>query len=250
MEYSDGRKFLRLLHLYLNAYAKIIKLLYLIMSIMQLFLKKNQNLITTLVILGASTLAIGLGLDYFEPKNTITPLILQQIILLSPVLICLALNKTTIKDIGFNKFNPIKAIPAIITSFIIYFSFTILIHLITTKLNLEIPGFQEQQSYQPFFTGIPILVVFLITSIIGPISEEILFRGLIFQQIAYSNTIKIIISALLFSLMHFQFAVILPLLLIGLILGKLRTIQNSIFLPIIFHCLNNSLATYADFFLR
>jgi membrane protease YdiL (CAAX protease family) len=92
-------------------------------------------------------------------------------------------------------------------------------------------------------------LIFIITSILAPISEETLFRGLIFSKIEANQTTKIILSSFFFSLLHFQLNVIIPLFIIGIILGKLRVTQNSIWVPIIFHALNNSLATYAEFFI-
>jgi membrane protease YdiL (CAAX protease family) len=199
-----------------------------------------------LVITFSTSIIIFLAVFIFSKslniKHNLTLLLLQQIIFIGPVLFFL-LNKTyTLKDLGFNKISIPKTISHILLAFLSYFALMFAIHYITSIFNVDIPGFGQQQSYEPIFQGLKLPVIIVLASIIAPICEEILFRGLIFKQILFSNSIKIIFTAILFSIVHFQPTIIIPLFLIGCILGLLRASQNSIYPPIIFHIINNFLA--------
>jgi len=82
--------------------------------------------------------------------------------------------------------------------------------------------------------------------IIGPILEEIYFRGII--QKILSKKIKpfvaILISSLLFSLGHLDFNQFLSFFLIGLIIGTLYYKTNNLLLVIILHVVANLLITF------
>ena len=84
------------------------------------------------------------------------------------------------------------------------------------------------------------LVMGIYVIILAPISEEIIFRGYILENLKkYGNKPAIIISALLFALFHMQYYQFLPAVLSGLLLGILYIKYNSIKLPIAAHMINN-----------
>ena len=80
-------------------------------------------------------------------------------------------------------------------------------------------------------------------AIIPAICEEILFRGYLMQNILVRNSprIAIIFSALIFSIIHFNICGFLPIFFIGLYLGMLVYITNSIIPAMLLHFLNNFL---------
>lgn len=85
------------------------------------------------------------------------------------------------------------------------------------------------------------LKLFFEVVIIGPIFEEIVFRKIILKELLNKHTknIAIVISALIFSLIHlniWQFFTAFP---IGIILGLMFYETDSVFLCIIFHSLYN-----------
>lgn len=81
--------------------------------------------------------------------------------------------------------------------------------------------------------------------ILAPITEELIFRGLLFWRIKNSKlkTIgAIIIPAILFSVIHIQYSELLTLLIIfvdGLFYGLARHFSKSVVLAIILHALSN-----------
>lgn len=86
----------------------------------------------------------------------------------------------------------------------------------------------------------------LAITIIGPILEEILFRGSITKALLqqYTPTKAILISALLFGVFHINPAQILPAFLIGILLAWTYYKTGSLIPCILMHILNNSLAIY------
>lgn len=84
--------------------------------------------------------------------------------------------------------------------------------------------------------------------IVGPLMEEIVFRGFMFKGIEHSKmgpAGAVIITSLVWSFIHIQYDVygMVNLFLGGLLLGFARTKSNSIYPPVIMHILQNIIAT-------
>jgi membrane protease YdiL (CAAX protease family)/Tfp pilus assembly protein PilF len=82
-------------------------------------------------------------------------------------------------------------------------------------------------------------------SLAAPITEEILFRGLLFGCL--QRWLKpgwvVVITAAAFSLAHMQLVFIPPLFAVGLVLGLARQKTGNLALPIFLHALNNGVAS-------
>jgi membrane protease YdiL (CAAX protease family) len=74
--------------------------------------------------------------------------------------------------------------------------------------------------------------------------EEILFRGLIYGALERRLRVSgaILVSSLLFALVHLQVVYFIPIFCLGLVLGWARWKANSLGLPILIHVLNNGVA--------
>ncbi|MCG8412386.1 MAG: CPBP family intramembrane metalloprotease [Bacteroidales bacterium] len=87
-------------------------------------------------------------------------------------------------------------------------------------------------------------------AVLPAIGEELIFRG-IFQKlfIEWTKSIYwgIILSAFLFSFIHFQFYGFLPRFMLGLLFGYLFYRSGSIWIPILAHFVNNSLAVLSSY---
>ena len=84
--------------------------------------------------------------------------------------------------------------------------------------------------------------------ILAPLLEELMFRGFLFEGIRYTklkNTGAIIITSLIWALMHTQYDLygIFSIFLSGLLLGYSRVKSKSIFTPIVIHIVSNVIAT-------
>ncbi|MBK9736337.1 MAG: CPBP family intramembrane metalloprotease [Saprospiraceae bacterium] len=96
-----------------------------------------------------------------------------------------------------------------------------------------------------------LLVNLFMVGLLPGIGEELLFRGVIQNELIAKFKkphTAIWITAILFSAFHFQIAGFLPKMMIGLVLGYAYHLSGSLFLPIFIHALNNSFATVALFF--
>ncbi|MDN3077081.1 CPBP family intramembrane metalloprotease [Enterococcus faecalis] len=81
------------------------------------------------------------------------------------------------------------------------------------------------------------------TVILGPIIEELVFRGIIlgYLQRSFSKQFAVIISALLFGLVHFDWAQSIHTFIAGIIYGIVYLKYKSIFIPIFIHSITNFL---------
>lgn len=83
-------------------------------------------------------------------------------------------------------------------------------------------------------------------AILGPILEELLFRGAITKVLLkkYNPVVAILISGLIFGLFHINPAQVVGATLIGFILGWIYYRTHSLIPCILIHILNNSLSVY------
>lgn len=88
----------------------------------------------------------------------------------------------------------------------------------------------------------------LLVGLIGPVGEEVMFRGILQQSLAerIGRPVSIILTALLFALFHVDVVMFAPLLVLGLILGILRAVFRNLWAPILFHVVNNAVSVILD----
>ena len=91
-----------------------------------------------------------------------------------------------------------------------------------------------------------ILGQFLFIALTPGICEEVLFRGLAFRPIEKGLGPKkaIIITALLFAIMHLDVVRLLPTFLLGLVFGTIAYASGSIWPVIFLHIANNAIAAF------
>ena len=91
-----------------------------------------------------------------------------------------------------------------------------------------------------------LIVVILTVGLLTGIGEELIFRGSI-QRLMIENRVNIHaaiwISAFIFSALHMQFYGFVPRMLLGAFFGYLVVCSGSLWLPILAHALNNTMAT-------
>lgn len=93
---------------------------------------------------------------------------------------------------------------------------------------------------------VDLLVNLLIVAILPAIGEELLFRGVVQNELLgkiEDHHVAIFIASMIFSGVHMQVQGFLPKLVIGLILGYAYYWSKSIWVPIILHFINNSIPT-------
>lgn len=98
-----------------------------------------------------------------------------------------------------------------------------------------------------------LMVNLLMMAIIPALGEEFFFRGLL--QRIFTNLFKnihtgILVTAFLFSAIHLEFYGFIPRFLLGALLGYLFYWSGSLWLPIIGHFVNNSVAVIAYYYIH
>ena len=98
-----------------------------------------------------------------------------------------------------------------------------------------------------------LLVNLFIMAILPAVSEELFFRGALQKTLSgLSNKpwLAIVISSVVFSLLHGTFFKLLPIFTLSLVLGTVYQVTRNLWYPITIHFLNNALAVlsvyYAD----
>ncbi len=94
------------------------------------------------------------------------------------------------------------------------------------------------------------LVNLLMIAILPAIGEELLFRGAltrIFFEWTRNVHVAVIISSLIFTMMHMQFYGLVPRLLLGFMLGYLFVWSGNLWLPMVAHFTNNVIVVIAAY---
>ena len=93
----------------------------------------------------------------------------------------------------------------------------------------------------------------LVLAVLAGISEEFLFQGSLqplMTRWCKSPHVGILITALIFSALHFQFYGFIPRFALGVYLGYLFYWSRSLWLPILAHVLHNALSIMVDYTLQ
>lgn len=104
---------------------------------------------------------------------------------------------------------------------------------------------EEVENWQDKYSTLQIAIRVIGIVILAPISEELIFRGLLYWRIKKSPLKivgAIVLPALLFSLIHIQYAGVLTFAIIfidGVFYGLARHFSKSVILAIILHAISN-----------
>lgn len=174
--------------------------------------------------------------------NQITEIFVGNISLLLPFAFLLFMHKApTDKILPFKHFPSSITVPAL---FIAMGASVIgAASSVTLSLFMSLFGYMPVMSdfAMPQNTVAAALFVLNI-AIIAPISEEIVFRGVIMNILRrFGDCFALLISSLLFSLVHMNLVQIPNAFLMGLVIGYFTLCTGSLWTGICIHCLNNSL---------
>lgn len=107
-------------------------------------------------------------------------------------------------------------------------------------LEPQAPLKMLKQETSPF--NLTLISIFVVVA--APFFEEIFFRGFVYPLMKKFLGFRwaMILSSVLFAMLHFSFLAFLPITCIGLFLAYLYEKTGSLFSSIVFHCLNNLMA--------
>ncbi|NLL76642.1 MAG: CPBP family intramembrane metalloprotease [Clostridiales bacterium] len=199
---------------------------------------KKVNRIFLAVILLHIAVVVLLGvLSPFFTLTIVPNFIISQLIVLAPALIGVLLSgENLLKLVGFRKIK--------ISSVLMIVLFTFLAMPLTTVINAVSMLFVDNTvvAISGDILEIPFFVMLFIIGFIGPFCEELIFRGIIYQGYKKSGTglQALLLSALLFALMHMNFNQAAYALVIGMILVVLVEATGSLWSSVLFHIIFNS----------
>ncbi len=171
------------------------------------------------------------------------------------------------KPAEYLRFGPTSKRNLVLTIFIFLASIPLINSFSVLNQNMQLPEWlggleswmkrQElsaQQLTEAFLKmdsiGSLLFNIFMI-GILPAIGEELIFRGIlqrIFAEWTKNIHWGVAIAAILFSAMHMQFYGFLPRMILGILLGYLFYWSGSIWIPIIGHFVNNTVAVLLYYF--
>ena len=155
---------------------------------------------------------------------------------------------------NYNPFSPTKPVGIGFTFFAILAAiglcmFTNIINsyilTILSELGAEIP--EPPQMMEPTLTSLGLNL--LVMAVLPALLEEMIYRGYILRTLRpYGNVFAVVISSLLFGLMHGNLRQIPFAFIVGLVLGLLYVLTDNIWLSITVHFANNAISVLMEYF--
>lgn len=158
--------------------------------------------------------------------------------------------KTNLKDVGLARMLSWTDIGLAPAGFIIYFLTTAVVAYGVSQL---IPGIDLSQAQDTGFSNISknyeYTLAFITLIILAPVAEEVLFRGYLYGKLRKIIPIwaAILITSLLFGMIHGQWNVGIDVFILSIVLCSLREVTGSIWAGILLHMMKNGLAFYILF---
>ncbi len=149
--------------------------------------------------------------------------------------------KNRMATLGLRGFHPVSGGVAIILgatgTLVTIYSYSAIIQMLHLPAQTNLTQLQQELAVYPQTLRAELLVAVFV----APIFEEIFFRGFLLQGLRhyFGDTWAVLISSLIFAIIHFSVGSFLLLLVLGIILGVMRIKTNSIWPGIILHALNN-----------
>ncbi|MCA9084768.1 MAG: CPBP family intramembrane metalloprotease [Planctomycetaceae bacterium] len=190
------------------------------------------------------------GSDVEAARNILKTTVVQQLVMIACPAIFMGVLLTTSLRATFRLRPPSAA------SMIMGVSLAALVH----PLSIELSSFVVERGFLPpppiegltrinellksaSLSSLSVLMVFAVTP---AICEEIAFRGFILSGLARGNRLgmAVVISSLMFGIVHMIPQQAFNAALLGMILGLLAVYSRSLFPAIAFHLCNNTIATF------
>lgn len=199
--------------------------------------KKSNWLFLTIILVHFAVVAFLLVMGDRIPFGIIANLIVSEGIIIVPALFFLFLSGSRRNEIL--RFHKIK-----ISSALMIVLFTFLIMPLVTVLNAISMFFTENAvvAMQEEILSVTFPVMLFMIGVFGPFCEEFVFRGMVYGGYVKSGSRfwAILLSALLFGLMHMNFNQAIYAFVIGLMLSLLMEATGSLWASMLCHMIFNS----------
>lgn len=220
------------------------------------FNEKDSSITFLLALFLPNVLAVFcvIILSMFLPQNQlenslaykIISTIISQVAFLITFFIITKTKKVSVKGIKHDKLNFKQVIILILISFCCLFLISPLINVYDSFI-VSI-GIKEQTLPISLDSPLNFIYLFFALGIVAPISEELIFRGIILQGLEKKGTKNAaLISALMFMIMHLSLHQTIYQFLLGIIMALIVIYTNSIFASIFVHFINNSVVLFINY---
>ena len=120
-------------------------------------------------------------------------------------------------------------------------------YLLTNFFDIEIKPQDILERFKELENSFEISIFVIGSAVIAPIYEELLFRGIIFPTLIQKTnfTIALVLSSLLFAVLHFHLSALLPLFVLSIILSITYLYTSTIWASISLHALFNLISIIA-----
>lgn len=177
-------------------------------------------------------------LEKLLAQTTIISIISSVVVLLVLFIIFKARKKNIKEELLINKIDKRAILPIILMGLALNIFTEILISIIPFSEELLM---QYSQNVALAFSG-NTLIDIIAVAIIAPIIEEIVFRGLVFTRLnkGINTVVAVILSSLLFAIMHMQLIWIIYAFIFGIIFNLIYIRFKSLLANILLHMSYNS----------
>jgi membrane protease YdiL (CAAX protease family) len=154
---------------------------------------------------------------------------------------------TTLEDLGLQRLPTwldIAWAPAGMVVYVIVSA--IIMALAAVFLTFVNPMQAQDVGFSQLMSNTQYLLAFVSLVVIAPIAEEVLFRGYLFGKLRkYAPLwVAILVTSVLFGIVHFQWNVGLDVFALSIVLCLLRVVSGSLWPSILLHMLKNGVAFY------
>ena len=212
----------------------------------------KTSLITIFIIIFVNVVAIIVSLilektGYWEvtPLSDMTTSMIIQFILCFPV--CILFGKMLVKLPLRSLFSKLDAPTGKIIKWSVMFVGSaqfigMVSNLIFNAIQTQTGTDLNEVTFLPNENIIDKVLMFVIIALVGPLLEELLFRGIMLTpHIRFGQMFAVVITGILFGLYHVNYVQIISAAIMGVAFGFLAVKTRSIIVPVIVHMINNSL---------
>lgn len=202
--------------------------------------KKASGLFLTIILVH---LAAAAGLRFYVPpfmRNMTGNILVSEMIIWVPAVIFLAVTRTNVfKLCRMRKVH----LSSLLMTVLLAFLCMPLITLANALSMLFVDNTVAQMS--PYIVSQPLAVMLLMMAVYGPFAEEFVFRGILYQSYKKQGNVflAVLISAVLFALMHMNFNQAAYAFVVGIVLAVLMEAADSFWPVFLVHFLINAGST-------
>lgn len=165
---------------------------------------------------------------------------------LSGLILVFYMNSTfskKLKDIKFD-FKPVETLDTIGMMLLVNYGISVIGYLFS-KMGLPDTSKDYSFTWNSWYN----VFTFLSVAIVAPIFEELIFRGMIYNQMAkYNKMFAIVMTSALFGLLHLNLSQSIPAFFISLVLCYMYEKTQSLSVTILGHAANNFLVSLVGYF--